>query len=73
MTTLTPTPSCAILMAKRLVQIPGQIKNAGNNEGSAGWAINAQGQIAGRWRDLNLALHGFLRLPNNRHSAEILP
>jgi hypothetical protein len=53
--------------------IPGQIENAGNFEGSAGWAINAQGQIAGRWRDLNLALHGFLRLPNSRHSAEILP
>jgi hypothetical protein len=53
--------------------IPGQIKNAGNDEGSAGWAINARGQIAGRWRDLNLATHGFLRLPNSRHSAEILP
>jgi hypothetical protein len=44
-------------------EIPGQIEGAGNDYGSAGWAINAEGVIAGRWRDTNFALHGFIRKP----------
>ena len=43
--------------------VPGQIEGAGNDYGSAGWAINAEGVVAGRWRDTNYALHGFLRTP----------
>jgi hypothetical protein len=43
--------------------VPGQIEGAGNSYGSAGWAINAEGVVAGRWRDPNYALHGFIRKP----------
>ena len=38
-------------------EIPGQIEGAGNDYGSAGWAINPEGVVAGRWRDTNYALH----------------
>ena len=41
--------------------IPGQILDGGNDFGSSGWAINTEGVIAGRWRDTNYALHGFIR------------
>ncbi len=44
--------------------IPGQIAAPGTDFGSAGEAINAAGQIAGRWRDTNQVLHGFLRSVN---------
>jgi hypothetical protein len=43
--------------------IPGQILDGGNDFGSSGWAINTEGVIAGRWRDTNYALHGFIRNP----------
>ncbi len=43
--------------------IPGQLAVPGSDLGSAGEAINAQGQIAGRWHDANYVLHGVLRLP----------
>jgi hypothetical protein len=43
--------------------IPGQILDGGNDFGSSGWAINTEGVIAGRWRDTNYALHGFIRIP----------
>ena len=43
--------------------VPGQIEGAGNDYGSAGWAINAEGIVVGRWRDTNYALHGFIRKP----------
>jgi hypothetical protein len=43
--------------------VAGQIEGAGNGYGSAGWAINAEGVVAGRWRDTNYALHGFIRKP----------
>jgi len=42
---------------------PGQILDGGNDFGSSGWAINTEGVIAGRWRDTNYALHGFIRTP----------
>lgn len=44
--------------------IPGQIAVPGSDAGSAGEAINAEGAIAGRWRDPNETFHGYVRLPN---------
>jgi hypothetical protein len=44
--------------------VPGQITTANPYlYGSAGVAINAVGVIGGRWHDVSLVLHGFLRTP----------
>ncbi len=43
--------------------IPGQLELPGSGIGAAGEAINAFGVVAGRWRDVNNVLHGFLRIP----------
>jgi len=43
--------------------IPGQIHVPDMDAGSAGVGINAQGVIAGHWRDPNLVFHGYVRLP----------
>lgn len=47
----------------KVFDVPGQIEGAGNNYGSAGWAINPEGVVAGRWRDTNYALHGLILKP----------
>jgi hypothetical protein len=44
--------------------IPGQIAVPNTDAGSSGVAINAEGVIAGHWRDPNETFHGYLRLPN---------
>jgi cell wall-associated NlpC family hydrolase len=43
--------------------IPGQLHAPYSWIGATGDGINAKGQIAGRWRDANAALHGYLLLP----------
>lgn len=43
--------------------IPGQILGAGNDYGSIGLAINAEGIVVGRWRDTNYAVHGYIMIP----------
>jgi hypothetical protein len=43
--------------------IRGQILVPDSEAGSAGEGINAQGVIAGRWRDPNETFHGYLRTP----------
>ena len=43
--------------------IPGQLHAPYSWIGATGDGINAKGQIAGRWRDANAALHGCLLLP----------
>jgi hypothetical protein len=45
-------------------ELPGQAAVPGNYTGSGGFAINAAGVVTGKWYDANLAIHGFLRLPN---------
>lgn len=43
--------------------IPGQMHVQGTWLGSESDGINAKGQIAGRWRDPNYVVHGYLLLP----------
>jgi len=43
---------------------PGQASVPGSYEGSGGYAINAEGAVAGFWNDSNFANHGLLRLPH---------
>ena len=43
--------------------IPGQIHVEGTYAGSTGFGINAEGVIAGVWRDPNETFHGYLRTP----------
>jgi hypothetical protein len=45
-------------------ELPGQAAVPGNYTGSGGFAINAAGVVTGKWYDTNLAIYGFLRLPN---------
>jgi hypothetical protein len=43
--------------------VPGQEAVPGSDFGSAAYAINALGVVAGRWHDTNLVLHAFVRVP----------